>query len=99
MVVSPVELSSFLFTSRAEWFPMTILEALWCWLPVFISEWCNFPEVDGVVGKVVKNEISDVRDLDYFLHNKCKFLKQMKLFLYWYSLKNLVNILITNYEK
>lgn len=88
----------FLFTSRAEGFPMTILEALWCWLPVCISVWCNLPEVDGVVWKVI-----DIHDVH--LHQLTSCLTQLQdyrqgipKFLATYSLKSLVLNLMNIYE-
>lgn len=89
----------FLFTSRAEWFPMTILEALWCWLPVFISEWCNFPEVDGVVGKVVKNWVGENMDLLIGLvKDRIKFQKDLGMFLEKYSIFNIISKLDEQYS-
>lgn len=89
----------FLFTSRAEGFPMTILEALWCWLPVFISEWCNLPEVDGVVGKVVnikyKNNCSGLYN---FLKIVDSYMVNISKFLHKYSINSLVEKLITFYK-
>ena len=85
----------FLFTSRAEWFPMTILEALWCWLPVFISEWCNLPEVDGVVGKVVNIENGDLlKSLICFLQKKGIYTDSIANFIFNYQIWNIVKNLV-----
>ena len=89
----------FLFTSRAEGFPMTILEALWCWLPVFISEWCNLPEVNGVVGKVVRNwNINNINLLHILLWSRQEIKWQFEDFLSNYSILNIVDKLVHNYE-
>ena len=89
----------FLFTSRAEWFPMTILEALWCWLPVFISEWCNFPEVDGVVGKVVKNwEDWNIADLKNLMKSIDSYIEAINKFLEKYRIENIIYLLNHIYE-
>ena len=89
----------FLFTSRAEWFPMTILEALWCWLPVFISEGCNFPEVDGVVGKVVINwNSNNVNLLSELIINRKKTSWEIESFIRYYLIQNIVDKLSESYE-
>jgi glycosyltransferase involved in cell wall biosynthesis len=89
----------FLFTSRAEWFPMTILEALWCWLPVFISQWCNLPEVDGIVGKVVSNwDDQNIELLLKLINGKSNHKKKIGDYLINYSIFNIVNSLVQNYE-
>lgn len=90
----------FLFTSRAEWFPMTILEALWCWLPVFISEWCNFPEVDEIVGKVVNNkEWWNEKLLKDLLDNRNLYVDRIDKYISDYDIKNIVDRLDTKYQK
>ena len=89
----------FLFTSRAEWFPMTILEALWCWLPVFISEWCNFPEVDGVVGIEIKNQaIWNNLKLTSFTSCLGLYKKWINKFLQFYKLQNIIALLLEEYR-
>lgn len=90
----------FLFTSRAEWFPMTILEALGCWLPVFISEWCNFPEVNGVAGKIINNWWNwNETILDNLLKNKNIYISHTHKFIREYEIGNIVNKLNTQYQK
>ena len=90
---------AFLFTSRAEWFPMTILEALWCWLPVFISEWCNFPEVDGVVWLVINiNSKNNESFLKEFLISRNKYRQNINNFIDWYGIDNIVMKLSQVYE-
>lgn len=89
----------FLLTSRAEWFPMTILEALWCWLPVFISEGCNLPGVDWVVGKVVRNLDSDNNKLlDKLVEDWNIIKRQINDFLSSYSISKILDRLVLNYE-
>ena len=89
----------FLFTSRAEWFPMTILEALWCWLPVFISEGCNLPEVDGVVGlEIINNKITWI-DLKNFIMDWGKYEINIHSFLMKYDIKTIIYNLIDCYNE
>lgn len=89
----------FLFTSRAEWFPMTILEALWCGLPVYISTWCNLPEAKDLVGKVVNNHDKDnVSVLHDIINKKQGYTKNIQDFLKNYDIKVLVSKLISRYE-
>ena len=89
----------FLFTSRAEWFPMTILEALWCWLPVFISEGCNFSEVDNVVGSVIDIDSKNNIDLlKIFLNSKNKYISNISNFIELYNIDSIVMKLSQVYE-
>jgi len=90
----------FLFTSRAEWFPMTILEALWCNIPVYISTWCNLPEAQEIVGKVITNwDKKNVDLLSDIISYKTKYIKNIPSFLKKYDIKVLVDNLISKYEK
>lgn len=88
----------FLFTSRAEWFPMTILEALWCWLPVFISEWCNLPEVTNNVWQVTDINYLTWKTLNDFVLSYDMYHKNIKNFLWNYEIKNIVLYLIKYYN-
>ena len=89
----------FLFTSRAEWFPMTILEALWCWLPVFISEWCNLPEVDWVAWVSVNNLNHKNKDILWrLILSKDNYKRQWKDFLSKYLIPHIIDNLINEYN-
>lgn len=90
----------FLFTSRAEWFPMTILEALWCNLPVCISKWCNLPEVDDVVWKVVDIWSKDnIKILHKFFADKKTYIWNIWGFLWNYNIDILIDTMLKQYEK
>ncbi len=93
----------FLFTSRAEWFPMTILEALACKLPVFISKWCNFPEINSCkCGEIIdindKNNIN-IQKLNIFLKNLANYKKNIEGFIEKYDIKKILVFLDKLYEK
>ena len=91
----------FLFTSRAEGFPMTILEALACWLPAFISTWCNLPKIElAECGRVVvnKNIKENLKKLEAIIKEKERYKKNIKDFLWNYEIKNLLKLLINYYN-
>lgn len=92
----------FLFTSRAEGFPMTILEALASGLPAFISTGCNLPEIkEAKCGSVVVNEEvgNNVRKLEEIVENKLQYNKNIEAFLNNYQVENILDKLISVYEK
>lgn len=92
----------FLFTSRAEGFPMTILESLACGLPAFISTGCNLPEMEEArCGRVVVNEEmkDNLKKLKEIITNKEKYTEKINRFLSNYEIKNLLDLLIDYYEK
>ncbi len=92
----------FLFTSRAEGFPMTILEALACRLPAFISTGCNLPEIEKAkCGREVKNEEIQKNCilLDDLIKKKNQHQKNINDFLQNYQVENLLDDLVGVYNK
>ncbi len=89
----------FLFTSRSEGFPMTLLEAIGCNLPVFITNTCNLPEIHEKVGIVVDINFinSKINEFKNLLENSKKYLPNMKSFLQNYDIENLITHLIKYY--
>jgi len=91
----------FMFSSRSEWFPMTLLESIACNTPVFISKWCNLDEADWVVWSVIDIEnidlwskkLLDILDDNSVYKNNCTdFIKN-------YDINILINKLISYYGK
>lgn len=93
----------FLFTSRSEWFPMSLLEAVACNLPVYISEECNLPAVsDYTVWKVIdpqNTSTTNASELHNILFNKQGYLLWHTRFVQRFNINKIVSQLIDFYNK
>lgn len=86
----------FLFLSRAEWFPMTLLEALWCQLPLAISSWCNLPEAERWwVWKIC--DMHDTVKLREIIAERQNYKKNTNAFLQKFNHERITTQLITAY--
>lgn len=92
----------FLFNSRNEGFPMTILESIACKLPVIISQWCNIPEIwDYKAWEIVDNNDFQyiIKKVRYMFENKWEYLDWWsKMLKENYDINLIVNNLIKYYE-